>query len=55
MFLGSTIKKNDFFVNLSKIISTKIEIKESELIAKMGVQTENKMETEKFNRNLAFL
>lgn len=54
IFRQYDFKKNDYFVNLAKIISTKKSIKESELIVKMKVPTQNKVETENFNRNLAF-
>ena len=54
IFRQYDFKKNDYFVNLAKIISTKQSIKESELIVKMKVPTQSKVETENFNRNLAF-
>lgn len=54
IFRQYDFKKNDYFVNLAKIISTKQSIKESELIVKMKVPTQSKVETENFNRSLAF-
>ena len=54
IFRQYDFNKNDYFVNLAKIISTKKSIKESELLVRMKVSTQSKVETENFYRNLAF-